>query len=181
MNTLVNCLLPLTQNLNNAGKVKNQVGLESCLWATLKKAHTTRSSVLAQCNIVCCSSRWLCALGSYTSLVASEKVLTLLGCGLVTTRAMATAFDPWYHIANVQFQTLCIDIAMDTPSALKLISEAMRTLRIVLYIYQFPLTIDAYSAARQLIVSFQKRDADPRALLAISEEWDPTQPLQLLH
>ncbi|KAF7173071.1 hypothetical protein CNMCM5623_005328 [Aspergillus felis] len=157
-------LLPATANLDPE-KPQDGKDLESSLLQVLSRTHTQPPSVLAQCNLLLCLLRRLCALHANISTVAHGDILSLLKKGLQAARALVESCCPWQHIANVPFHTICILLEMDTNSSLEVLPEAMQTLKLVASSYDTNTVREAYDTARLIVFLYQRRRSEDAKFL----------------
>ncbi|GFG19565.1 protein RDR1 [Aspergillus udagawae] len=157
-------LLPATENLDPE-KAQDGKDLESSLLQVLSRTHTEPPSVLAQCNLLLCLLRRLCALHVNISTVANGDILSLLKKGLQAARTLVVNCCPWQHIANVPFHTICILLDMDTNSSLEVLPEAMQTLKLVASSYNTSTVREAYDTARLIVFLYQRRRSEDAKFL----------------
>lgn len=86
-----------------------------------------------------------------------EEALGQMSKGLRASEAMLNSGNPWHHVPNVPFQIVCILLAIDTPSTITLLGDAVKTLNSVAQIYDTEATREALSTACLLIHLHQKR------------------------
>ena len=157
-------LLPSSISLD-PGEEKDGEELSSTLSQVLESRHIQPPSVLAQCNVVLCILRRMHIqhLALHPSL--ADKVIALLAKGLDCAKRLALDCSPWHQVANVPFQTLCVLLAIDTPSSLALLAEAMLCLRVVLSHFDTSTMWEAYNTAGLLLLLHQQKRRDNTAAL----------------
>ncbi|WPH01693.1 Hypothetical protein R9X50_00454500 [Acrodontium crateriforme] len=96
--------------------------------------------------------------------LAPELLNRVIGIGLRGLRAarrMAERGMPWWHIANVPFQVICVFLAMDIRESLGRVSTAMRTLEDVVARFDTVAMREALKTARFLVrLSKKRKDED---------------------
>ena len=167
-------LLPTTESLDTE-KDLNLLGLRTQLRDVLKQEHTEPPSVLAQCNLALLLLRRLRALDYNLSGSLLDEVLGLTSRAIHSAQAMLNSGNPWHHVANVPFQILCILLAIDTPSSITQLADAVKTLSNVAQIYDTNAAKEALNTACLLVRLHQKRkETDAKSLAEISRIYSPS-------
>lgn len=157
-------LLPVSISLDPAS-LEDEADLPSVLAQVLDGTHTQPPSVMAQCNLVLCILRRIHIQNLDVSPRLADQVLVLLSKGLSCARSMVLDIYPWHQVANVPFQIICVLLVLDTRSSLKMLPEAMQTLRLVSSTYDTETTREAYRTACLLVLLHQQRRKDDIATL----------------
>ena len=131
--------------------------LKAALDKVLHQEHTEPPSVLAQTNMCLILLRRLRALDSFISGSLLDEVLGQVTKGLRSSESMLNSGNPWHHVPNVPFQIVCILLAIDTPSTIALLGDAVKTLNSVAQIYDTEAAREALSTACLLIHLHQKQ------------------------
>jgi hypothetical protein len=158
-------LLPVSELLT-PGNDPSIADLKAALRKVLGQEHSEPPSVLAQTNLTLILIRRLRALDSFLSGDTLEEVLKQFSRGIRAAEINLNTGNPWHHVANVPFQIVCILLAMDTPSTLALLGDAVRALNSVAQIYSTDATREALNTACLLIHLVQKRKSTDAANLA---------------
>lgn len=138
-------------------KEPSTADLRDALFKVVRHAHTEPPSVLAQTNLCLILMRRLRALDSFISGSLLDEVLSKMSDGLRAAETMLNSRNPWHHVPNVPFQIVCILLAIDTPSTIALLGDAIKTLNNVAQIYDTEAAREALSTACLLIHLHQKR------------------------
>lgn len=120
---------------------------------------------LSQSNLGFALYRRLRLVSSQISQETSSQMLSLGATGLEAAMRLAEARMPWWHVANVPFQFICVLLVMDTPDSLSHIDIAMRTLEMVAQRFATPSIEEALKTARLLVRLSQKRKQEDILLL----------------
>lgn len=167
-------LLSLSDSLGPEKEV-NSLELKNALWTVMKGDHSEPPSVLAQCNVVLCIIRRLLALDFTFSGDLLEEVLDLLTYGIRSAETMLNSGNPWHHVANIPFQVVCILLAIDSPSSISRLGDAMKALNSVAQIYNTDATKEALNIACLLILLHQRRkDTDAKSLATTLQMYSPS-------
>lgn len=86
---------------------------------------------LSRANLALCTYRRLRLRNSNLSNTTISRVLDIGIAGLQAAQKVADEAMPWWHVANVPFQFICIALAIDSRQSLTLIGRAIRTLELV--------------------------------------------------
>lgn len=148
-------LLPISLGLDRIANQQDEY-LQSTLTALLAKIDVEPPLIMAQCNLILCILRQLCARSSLRP-DDHHSALYFLDKGLGAARQMIKDDCPWHHLANVPFQTLCVLLAIDTPASLRMVGDAMQTLQSVAAAYPTDTLHDAYNTACLVLWMHQQR------------------------
>lgn len=159
-------LLPYSLSMRNAAK-QDDDHLQSMLATIVAKTDPQPPLIMAQCNLLLCILRQLCARNALRTVGDrdSDLALRFLAKGLQAARQMVKDDCPWHHLANVPFQTLCMLLAIDTPASLKMIEDAMQTLYCVAQAYRTVVLEQAYTTASLVLSLHQKRRLDDAQII----------------
>ena len=75
---------------------------------------------------------------------------------------------PWWHVANVPFQVVCVFLAMDVRESLSRVGTAMRVLEEVVERFQTVAMKEALKTARFLVRLSKKRKDEDSEVLGLS-------------
>lgn len=166
-------------HISESVDAENDVGSDGLILAlqdVLKQEHTEPPSVLAQCNLAILLLRRLRAVNYYLSGSLLDEMLSLTAKAIRGAQTMLNAGSPWHHVANVPFQVLCILLAIDTPSSITQVDDAVKTLSNVSQIYDTSATRDALSTACLLVHLHQRRkDNEVKILAEVLQAYSPSQ------
>ncbi|KAM0712452.1 hypothetical protein Q7P37_011548 [Cladosporium fusiforme] len=142
---------------------------------------------LSRANLGLCAYRRL-RLGNPNLPSETINRITAIGLGgLQAARSLANKGMPWWHVANVPFQCICVFLAIDTRESLSHIGTAMRTLEMVVKRFDTTAMKEALKTARFLVrLSKKKKDEDSdvldkslkRDLVESDTRTDNLQPIQ---
>lgn len=120
---------------------------------------------LSRANLGLCAYRRI-RLGNPN--LPSETINRIIAIGLgglQAARNQANKSMPWWHVANVPFQCICVFLAIDTRESLSHIGTAMRTLEMVVKRFDTVAMKEALKTARFLVrLSKKKKDEDSDVL-----------------
>ncbi|KAJ8611807.1 hypothetical protein MRB53_037720 [Persea americana] len=89
------------------------------------------------------------------------RIINVTLDGLSAARRLAEAGAPWWHVANVPFQTVCCFLAMDTRESLMHVGDALRALEYVVERFHSSSMREALKTARFLVrLSKKRKDED---------------------
>ena len=149
-------LLPHTEMLDPA-KTTSTEELASALDVVLERTHSEPPSILAQTNLVLCLYRRLRAVDTASVSRVLDKMLALMARAIHSAQAMLNACSPWHHIANIPFQIICTLLAIDTPTSLAQLEDAMQTLENVATTYDTQPLQEAVRTASFIVLLHQRR------------------------
>lgn len=90
-----------------------------------------------------------------------NRVIRLGNEGLDAAVRMAKQRCPWWHVANIPFQFLCILLAMDTRESLSQVSPALRSFRTITSYFNTPTLHTAVDTIKLLVrLSQSKKERD---------------------
>jgi len=120
---------------------------------------------LSRANLGLCAYRRL-RLGNPNLPSETINRIVAIGLGgLQAARNLANQGMPWWHVANVPFQCICVFLAIDTRESLTHIGTAMRTLEMVVKRFDTVAMKEALKTARFLVrLSKKKKDEDSDVL-----------------
>jgi hypothetical protein len=120
---------------------------------------------LSRANLGLCAYRRI-RLGNPN--LPSETINRIIAIGLGGLKAaqnLAKQGMPWWHVANVPFQCICVFLAIDTRESLSHIGAAMRTLEMVVKKFDTVAMKEALKTARFLVrLSKKKKEEDSQVL-----------------
>ncbi|CAG8887139.1 unnamed protein product [Penicillium egyptiacum] len=77
--------------------------------------------------------------------------------GLDAAMRLAEGHCPWWHVANLPFQFICVLLAIDTRESLSHIGPALRSFRSVTRLYNTPSIHTALETIESLVCHFQTK------------------------
>lgn len=119
--------------------------------------------VLSQSNLALTIYRRLRLASSNIPNESLERIIRLGSLGIEAAVAQSREHCPWWHVANVPFQFVCILLAIDTGESLSHVGHAMRSLTIICQNFNTPTMQKAKETAELLVRLSQrkkKRDAE---------------------
>lgn len=120
---------------------------------------------LSKANLGLCAYRRLRLANPNLPADIINRIISLARQGLEAAQTLATRSLPWWHVANVPFQSICVFLAIDSKESLSHIAPAMRTLEYVADRFPSPSMREALKNARFLIkLSKRKKDEDSEVL-----------------
>ena len=154
-------LLPSSLELDRLSE-EDEPTLRMTLATISAKSDIEPPLVMAQCNLLLCILRQLCARNALRTHDDSslDQALRFLQKGLRAARQMIEDDTPWHHLANIPFQTLCTLLTIDTPTSLAIVGEAMQTLQDVKNAYNTATLNDACNTAYLILFLHRKRRWD---------------------
>lgn len=129
---------------------------------------------LSKANLGLCGYRRLRLANPNLSAHVIERIIKIGLDGLAAARRMAEAGMPWWHVANVPFQVVCVFLAMDGRESLSHLSEAMRTLEFVVERFRTTAMKEALKTARFLVRLSKKRKDEDSNVLAMTLQKGPS-------
>ncbi|PPJ51994.1 hypothetical protein CBER1_09313 [Cercospora berteroae] len=123
---------------------------------------------LSKANLGLCGYRRLRLANPNLSPDVVKTILNIGLNGLQAARRMAEKGMPWWHVANVPFQVICVFLAMDGKESLSHLSTAMRTLEYVVDRFKTGAMKDSLKTARFLVRLSKKRKDEDSQVLALS-------------
>lgn len=142
--------------------------------------------MLSKANLALCGYRRIRLANPTLSNEITNRIISIGLRGLEAARNMAKEGMPWWHVANVPFQVVCVFLAMDVRESLAHIATAMRTLEDVVERFNTIAMKEALKTARFLIRLSKKRKDEDSGVLGQSlkkggdAECDP-RPENLIH
>lgn len=123
---------------------------------------------LSKANLGLCGYRRLRIANPNLSPSVIARIIKIGLDGLAAARRMAEQGMPWWHVANVPFQVVCVFLAMDGSESLSHLSEAMRTLEFVVERFRTTAMREALKTARFLVRLSKKRKDEDSNVLALT-------------
>ena len=112
-----------------------------------------------------CGYRRLRLANPSLSAETTTRIIKLGLSGLAAARRMVEKSLPWWHVANVPFQVVCVFLAMDVRESLAHVGTAVRVLEEVVERFQTAAMKEALKTARFLVrLSKKKKDEDSEVL-----------------
>jgi hypothetical protein len=120
---------------------------------------------LSRANLGLCAYRRI-RLGNPNLPAETINRIIAIGLGgLQAAQNLAKQGMPWWHVANVPFQCICVFLAIDTRESLSHIAAAMRTLEMVVKKFDTVAMKEALKTARFLVrLSKKKKEEDSQVL-----------------
>lgn len=120
---------------------------------------------LSKANLCLCGYRRLRLANPSLSPDVTKTIINIGLSGLEAARRMADKGMPWWHVANVPFQVICVLLAMDGRESLSHLATAMRTLEFVVERFRTLAMKEALKTARFLVrLSKKRKDEDSEVL-----------------
>ncbi|KAK0267101.1 hypothetical protein LTR91_014667 [Friedmanniomyces endolithicus] len=121
--------------------------------------------VLSKANLALCGYRRMRLAVPTLSSEILGRIISIGLKGLEAARRMAEQRKPWWHVANVPFQVICVFLAMDVRESLAHLATAMRTLEDVVERFKTVAMKEALKTARFLVrLSKKRKDEDSGVL-----------------
>ncbi|TKA82870.1 hypothetical protein B0A55_00971 [Friedmanniomyces simplex] len=121
--------------------------------------------VLSKANLALCGYRRIRLANPTLSNEILGRIINIGLKGLEAARRMAEQGMPWWHVANVPFQVICVFLAMDVRESLLHLATAMRTLEAVVERFKTVAMKEALKTARFLVrLSKKRKDEDSSVL-----------------
>ncbi|TGO81293.1 hypothetical protein BPOR_1222g00020 [Botrytis porri] len=138
-------------------------------------------AILSQTNLVLGLYRRLRLLASTISPDTISQVISIGMKGLGSVMRMVESRQPWWHVANIPFQFVCILLVIDTPESLSHIGEALETLDAVSRCFTTRSLTESAATARTLVELSQKRKQEEINILGqgLKTRLEPMQTNQL--
>lgn len=127
---------------------------------------------LSKANLGLCGYRRLRLANPNLSNDIINKIINIGLRGLEAARRMAEKGMPWWHVANVPFQTICVFLAMDIRESLSHLATAMRTLEFVVERFRTVAMKEALKTSRFLVRLSKKRKDEDSEVLGLSLKKD---------
>lgn len=123
---------------------------------------------LSRANLGMCGYRRLRLANPHLSPETIARVIKLGLAGLAAAGRMLEKGMPWWHVANVPFQVICVFLAMDVRESLQHVGTAMRVLEDVVEGFKTPAMKEALKTARFLVRLSKKRKDEDSEVLGLS-------------
>ena len=127
---------------------------------------------LSRANLGMCGYRRLRLANPNISSEIMNRIIKIGLRGLDAARRMAEKGMPWWHVANVPFQVVCVFLAMDARESLSHVATAMRVLEDVVERFKTVAMKEALKTARFLVRLSKKRKDEDSEVLAHSLKKD---------
>ncbi|EME43821.1 hypothetical protein DOTSEDRAFT_71601 [Dothistroma septosporum NZE10] len=127
---------------------------------------------LSKANLGLCGYRRLRLANPNLSTEIINKIINIGLGGLEAASRMAERGLPWWHVANVPFQVICVFLAMDGRESLSHLATAMRTLEFVVEKFHTAAMKEALRTARFLVRLSKKRKDEDSEVLGLSLKKD---------
>ena len=131
--------------------------LEDCLGGLQAVELHHDGLLLHQTNLAFCVYRRLRLRNSNFSKKALDLLVTMGNTGLKASNNMLQLNIPWWHIAMVPFQYVCVLLAIDTRDSLLYVGDAMRTLEAATQRFDTHVMREALITAGLLVRECKKR------------------------
>ena len=131
--------------------------LEGCLGCLQAVELHHDGLLLHQTNLAFCVYRRLRLRNSYFSKKALDLLVTMGNAGLKASNSMLHSSVPWWHIAMVPFQYVCVLLAIDSRDSLLYVGDAMRTLQAATQRFDTHVMWEALMTAGLLVREWKKR------------------------
>lgn len=120
---------------------------------------------LSKANLALCSYRRIRLANPNLSNEIASLIINMGLRGLQAAQTMSAQGAPWWHVANVPFQVICVFLAMDVRESLAHIAHAMRVLEEVVEKFRTVAMKEALKTARFLVrLSKKRKDEDSDVL-----------------
>ena len=117
--------------------------------------------ILSQSNLALTIYRRLRVASSNISNDILTRIIRLGNDGLEAAVRLAEERCPWWHVANIPFQFLCILLAIDTRESLSYVGPALRSFRAITSHYSTPTLHTALETIESLVrLSQNKKERD---------------------
>ena len=113
--------------------------------------------ILHQTNLAFCIYRRLRLRNSKFSKKGLDILIAMGNDGLKAVHSMIYSYLPWWHIAMVPFQFVCVLLAIDSRDSLHYVGEAMQTLEAVTRKFDTHVMREALLTAGLLVRKWKKR------------------------
>jgi hypothetical protein len=130
--------------------------------------------ILSQSNLALTIYRRLRVASSNISNDIISRVIRLGNDGLDAAVRLAEDRCPWWHVANIPFQFLCILLAIDTRESLSHVGAALRSFRAITRHYSTTTLHTALETIESLVrLSQNKKERDLMVLKDSMQQEDP--------
>jgi hypothetical protein len=120
---------------------------------------------LLQCNITLCIFQRICSIGCNTSEALISHLLSLTNNSLQAATALIDCQSPWWHIANIPFQVLCMCLVIDNFASLSRVQTVLVVLKRIYTTYNTRKTGSSYELACRLANVKRRQRLEELALL----------------
>jgi len=186
----INCQLPTPREGDYTADFIHLYSLASCLdpernseagqWELflrqLEEYESPHDGIeLTKANLGLCGYRRLRLANPTPSSEIINRMIKIGLQGLEAARRMAKRGMPWWHVANVPFQVVCVFLAMDVRESLAHVATALRTLEEVVDRFNTVAMKEALKTSRFLVRLSKKRKDEDSAVLGQSLKKDVTE------
>lgn len=155
--------------------------LEDCLSRLQEIELHHNGLVLHQTNLAFCVYRRLRLRNSNFSKKALDLLVTMGNTGLKASNNMLQLNVPWWHIAMVPFQYVCVLLAIDSRHSLLYVGDAMRTLEAATQRFDTHVMREALMTAGLLLREWKKRKEELIGFLGEGLQYQQTSMLNQLN
>ncbi|KAK4550176.1 hypothetical protein LTR36_003143 [Oleoguttula mirabilis] len=144
----------------------NQIGQWEDFLKQLESYEVRHDGIeLSKANLGLCGYRRIRLANPSLSTEVTNRIINIGLRGLEAAHRLAEQGQPWWHVANVPFQVICVFLAMDVRESLAHIATAMRTLEHVVEHFNTVAMKEALKTARFLVrLSKKRKDEDANVL-----------------
>lgn len=140
--------------------------LEDCLMRAFTFRPSSDAIALSRTNLVLAIYRRIRLVNPNIPRYIIDAIVSAGKSALEVVERMLQAELPWWHVANVPFQLVCVLLALDTPQSMAAIKDAMKMLENVTKHYNTQVMREALKTAGLLVRLAQKRKEEDIKLLA---------------
>jgi hypothetical protein len=131
--------------------------LEDCLMRVEGLYFSHEALVLSQTNLAFTLYRRLRLTSWCVDKEIPRRIIRLGEMGIEAAVGMSKAKCPWWHVANVPFQFVCILLAIDTEESLSRVSRAISSLKIIAEQFETHSICNALETAELLVRLSRKK------------------------
>ncbi|KAK1144852.1 hypothetical protein N8T08_004865 [Aspergillus melleus] len=131
---------------------------------------------LKRCSIGMCIYRRIRASGRTVTGDVIGRVLQLAGEGVDTAVDLAYKRSPWWHIAHVPFQVICVLLAIDSRPSLEGVRKSFRALQVIADCYGTNVLKEAVASASCIIgIQLQRKKEEYDLLNSMASDILPNE------
>ncbi|KAI9041367.1 uncharacterized protein KD926_006943 [Aspergillus affinis] len=131
---------------------------------------------LKRCSIGMCIYRRLRASGRTVTSDVIGRVLQLAGEGVDTAVDLAYKRSPWWHIAHVPFQVICVLLFIDSRPSLEGVRKSFRALQVISDCYVTNVLKEAVASASYIIgIQLQRKKEEYDLLNSMASDILPNE------
>lgn len=123
---------------------------------------------MSKANLALCGYRRLRLTNPNIQGDLINRIIALVLQGLHAAKSLAILKEPWWHVANVPFQSICVFLAIDSKESLSHIGTALRILDFVCTQFPSHPMDEASKTARFLVRLSKKKKEEDTAVLTQS-------------